>query len=101
MTDLPDWVLQLVYELNRAEDEHPTFYALTTDAKYERTDCYLRSLLELVPPAVLSGVEMAERWTPVTNCRDCGHNLRHHVNPGGCCIGECPCPCHPLAEEAS
>ena len=66
--DLPPWVLELVYRLDRAEDEHPKFYRYVgptgSDNAYEPTNCYLSDLLKLVPADVLSGVQFAARWQP-------------------------------------
>lgn len=67
--DLPTWVLDLVYRLDRAEEEHPQFFRYAgppgTRNAYEPVEtCYLEKLLEMVPADVLNGVRFAARWQP-------------------------------------
>lgn len=63
---LPDWVFQLVHDLERAEETHPTFFvqsAGSTDFQ-KAESCYLAPLLELVPDEIRRAVEFAARWRP-------------------------------------
>lgn len=67
--ELPAWVLDLVYRLDRAEEEHPQFFRYAgppgSRNAYEQVEtCYMAELLDLVPDEVLSGVRLAARWQP-------------------------------------
>lgn len=64
--DLPEWALNLVYQLLRSEYEHPTYYRFMggNPVKYGRVDCPQRELLALVPDEVQTAVRLAAVWSP-------------------------------------
>ena len=53
MTDLPDWVWQLLVNLDYYEDTHPLLYRMTDPDAYERTACAQGAgLLNCVPSEI-------------------------------------------------
>lgn len=64
MTDLPDWVWQLVAGLSRYEDEHPILYRMTASDVYERTPCPA-PLTSLIPREVRDAAELLARHNAI------------------------------------
>jgi hypothetical protein len=57
LTDIPDWVYDLVAGIHRYEDEHPLLYRMTTSGKYERTPC-VDGLTSLIPRDISDATEL-------------------------------------------
>ena len=60
----PPWALQLVHDLQEAEEMHPQFYVQRPDGEYVRQGCPITVALERVPAEVRVAVELASRWQP-------------------------------------
>lgn len=60
LTDLPDWVWQLVAGLSRYEAEHPILYRMTSSDVYERTSCP-DALTGLIPRDIRDAAELLAR----------------------------------------
>lgn len=67
ITDIPEWALQLVYALDRAEQSHSPYYNLeVVDSKptYVAVRCPTQPLINLVPGEIIDAVRLAAQWTP-------------------------------------
>lgn len=60
----PPWALQLVHDLQQAEEMHPQFYVDRGMGEYVRVGCPITVALERVPAEVRVAVELAARWQP-------------------------------------
>jgi hypothetical protein len=60
LTELPEWVWDLLDAVSRYEDEHPLLYRMTASDQYERTICfggYLSEVKAWPPRAVQDAAE--------------------------------------------
>lgn len=72
ITDLPEWVLELVHRLDRSDQSHHPYYNYEPvqqpdgDTKYEyvEVECPQQELINLIPSEVLEGVRLAAVWAP-------------------------------------
>jgi hypothetical protein len=57
LTDLPEWVWQMVERIQQYEDEHPKLFRETEDG-YSITECLGLSLEQIIPPPIWQAGEV-------------------------------------------
>jgi hypothetical protein len=58
LSDLPEWVWDLVDVLDRYSDEHPPLYRMNVKAEYERTPCLCDPISKIIPRDVRNTAEV-------------------------------------------
>jgi hypothetical protein len=58
ISDLPEWVWDLVDMLDRYSGEHPPLWAMNIKAEYERTPCLCDPVSKIIPREVREAAEV-------------------------------------------